>query len=140
MKKLRKSVISILAFAILCTACRSGVAAPSLDRTPVLHQDYLKSVHYFGDGWAVNFWNCEPDQIDAQLDRIVADGFNSIILVLPWREFQPEIGDGRLNGYAADQLRLVFEKAEEKNWELCCGRVIPGIIMRRTAFFPAIIS
>ena len=114
MKKLRKSVISILAFAILCTACRSGVAAPSLDRTPVLHQDYLKSVHYFGDGWAVNFWNCEPDQIDAQLDRIVADGFNSIILVLPWREFQPEIGDGRLNGYAADQLRLVFEKAEEK--------------------------
>ena len=83
MKKLRKSVISILAFAILCTACRSGVAAPSLDRTPVLHQDYLKSVHYSGDGWAVNFWNCEPDQIDAQLDRIVADGFNSIILVLP---------------------------------------------------------
>lgn len=63
----------------------------------------------------LNFWNCELDQIDAQLDRIVSDGFNSLILVLPWREFQPDISDKYLNAYAADQLILVLKKAEERN-------------------------
>lgn len=117
MRKLRKFIICISALIILCAGCRSGlpVSAPPLEQVPVLHQDYLKSAHYFGDGWAVNFWNCELDRINQQLDRIAADGFNSIILVLPWREFQPEIRGGQLNDYAADQLRLVLEKAGERN-------------------------
>lgn len=114
MEKLRKFVICVSAIAVLCTGCQPGISASSLERFPALHKDYLKSVHYFGDGWALNFWNCELDQIDAQLDRIVADGFNSIILVLPWREFQPDIGDGQLNAYAAEQLRLVLERAGER--------------------------
>lgn len=115
MKKIRKYLICILMVVVLGMGCHSETAAPSLERLPEPHKDYLKSVHYFGNGWALNFWNCELDQIDEQLDRIVSDGFNSIILVLPWREFQPDIGDGQLNAYAADQLRRVFEKAGERN-------------------------
>ena len=114
MKKMRIIAIYILILAVLCAGCRTGPSASSLERLPELHKDYLKSVHYFGDGWALNFWNCELDRIDDQLDRIVADGFNSIILVLPWREFQPDIRGGQLSVYAADQLRLVLEKAGER--------------------------
>lgn len=52
---------------------------------------YLKSVTYFGDEWVLNFWNSETDHLEKDLEQIREDGFNSIILVVPWREFQPEM-------------------------------------------------
>ena len=53
--------------------------------------EYLKSVTYFGDAWPINYWGTEDDNMGANFARIKADGFNSIILVIPWREFQPGI-------------------------------------------------
>ena len=51
--------------------------------------EYLKSVTYVGDAWPINYWGTEDDNMGANFARIKADGFNSIILVIPWREFQP---------------------------------------------------
>ncbi len=51
--------------------------------------EYLKSVTYFGDAWPINYWGTEDDNMGTNFARIKADGFNSIILVIPWREFQP---------------------------------------------------
>ena len=50
---------------------------------------YLKSATYYSDDWVINFWNSESKNMDAELAQIAEDGFNSIILVIPWREFQP---------------------------------------------------
>ena len=70
---------------------------------------YLKSATYYSDDWVCNFWNSESDNMEAELAQIRADGFNSIILVLPWREFQP--GDGSYNSYAFEKLDRVMNAA-----------------------------
>lgn len=70
---------------------------------------YLKSATYYSDDWVVNFWNCESDNMDQELAKISADGFNSIILCVPWREFQP--GGGNLNSYCVEKLDRVMNTA-----------------------------
>ncbi len=100
------------AAAVLCAGCGAKNTGAKSRTIPVLGEDYLKSAHYFADGWSLNFWNCELDQIDSQLEQIAADGFNSIILVIPWREFQPDLDSMELDGRAARQLRFVLEKAQ----------------------------
>lgn len=72
---------------------------------------YLKSATYYSDDWVVNFWNSESSRMDEELAQIAADGFNSIILVVPWREFQPETSPCTYNDYAWDKLDRVMEAA-----------------------------
>lgn len=74
--------------------------------------EYLKSVTYFGDEWPINYWNSEDKNMDENFSRIVGDGFNSIILVIPWREFQPLNADEKYNQAAFDRLERVMERAE----------------------------
>lgn len=98
----------------LCLALLAGCATATPSSTiPIMGTDYLKSAHYFADGWPINFWNCELDDLDNQLTQIAADGFNSIILVVPWREFQPDIQSQALADYPAQSLRTILEKAAE---------------------------
>ena len=40
------------------------------------------------------------DNLDADFRQIKEDGFDSIILVIPWREFQPDMSPIRYNQYA----------------------------------------
>lgn len=74
---------------------------------------YLKSVTYFGDEWPINYWGSEDENMSANFAKIKADGFNSIILVIPWREFQPEDGREEWNQAAFDKLHQVMACAEE---------------------------
>ena len=78
---------------------------------------YLKSVTYFGDEWPINYWGSEDENMSANFAKIKADGFNSIILVIPWREFQPENGKEEWNQAAFDKLHKVMTCAEEHNRE-----------------------
>ena len=73
---------------------------------------YVKSATYFADEWPINFWNSEMDFLEEDLKQIQADGFDSIILVIPWREFQPEISPIRYNDYAFDKLEEVMYMAD----------------------------
>ena len=52
-------------------------------------QGYIRAVHYFGDGWPVNCWST-MNRAGAREDfrQIREDGFNAVILVVPWRGFQ----------------------------------------------------
>ena len=61
---------------------------------------YLKSATYYSDDWVINFWNSESSHMDEELKQIREDGFNSIILVVPWREFQPSMAPEHYNDYA----------------------------------------
>lgn len=72
---------------------------------------YLKSATYYSNDWVINFWNSESSNMDAELARIAQDGFNNIILVVPWREFQPGTEPCTYNDYAWEKLDRVMESA-----------------------------
>lgn len=74
----------------------------------------LKSVTYVSDAWVINFWNTESDHMEEELAQIASDGFNSIILAIPWREFQPEASPARYNSYAFDKLDRIMQAAQEQ--------------------------
>lgn len=76
---------------------------------------YLKSATYYSDDWIINFWNSESANMDEELARIAEDGFNNIILVVPWREFQPAVSPCVYNSYAWDKLDKVMETAARHN-------------------------
>ncbi len=75
--------------------------------------EYLISATYFGDEWPMNFWNSEFTNLSGDLQRIASDGFNSIILVIPWREFQPSMDPIEYNERAFDKLRIAITEAEK---------------------------
>lgn len=74
---------------------------------------YLKSVTYFGDEWPINYWGSEDKDMAANFEKIREDGFNSIILVVPWREFQPAEGMNEFNDAAFNRLDEVMQCAED---------------------------
>lgn len=82
---------------------------------------HLRSATYYSDDWVINFWNSESVHMEEELARIAEDGFNSIILAVPWREFQPETAPVRYEDYAWKKLDCVMEAA---------GKQGLGVILR----------
>lgn len=75
---------------------------------------YWISAHYFADASLMNLWDSEFENIDEDFEKIKSDGFNSIILLIPWGQFQPGIGKSNLyNQDALEKLDRVMEKADE---------------------------
>ena len=72
----------------------------------------MKSATYYSDDWVVNFWNSESSCMEEELAQIAADGFNSIILAVPWQEFQPQMEPVRYESYALEKMDRVMEAAE----------------------------
>ena len=70
--------IFALSFTSAFTPCEAEAAEPP----------YLRAATYVSDAWVSNFWNTESDHMDAELAQIAADGFNSIVLVIPWRSLR----------------------------------------------------
>lgn len=91
---------------LMITACPSGQAMAA--SAP----HYMKSATYVSDVWVSNFWSSESDHMDEELAQIAADGFNSIILVIPWREFQPSIEPISYNSYTFKKLDKIMKSAE----------------------------
>ncbi len=70
---------------------------------------FIKSAHYFSSAWPKTFWQeFEEDDVDAELKQIKADGFNTIVLTVPWRGF--EVGFDKNQTQSNEKLyeRLVF--------------------------------
>lgn len=91
----------------------SQLAEQSDDMDLSTKNDYMISAHYFADGWPMNFWNAGWDMIDQDLEQIKRDGFNTIIVVVPWREFQPGINPTRYDEEIWDRLHDLIETAEK---------------------------
>ncbi len=50
---------------------------------------YLRAAHYFGDGWPLNCWSTmNPGQARVDFAQMRNDGFNAVILLVPYRGFQ----------------------------------------------------
>jgi hypothetical protein len=51
--------------------------------------EMIKAAHYFSDAWPKTFWQeFEIDKVESELEQIKSDGFNTIVLVIPWRGFE----------------------------------------------------
>ena len=91
-----------------------ALAWPAAAETAATPPEYLKAVTYASDAWVINFWNTESDHMEEELAQIAADGFNSIILVIPWREFQPGTNPVSYNNYAFQKLDVIMRAAEQQ--------------------------
>lgn len=75
----------------------------------------LTSATYCSDAWVINFWNSESSRMEEELRQIKADGFNSIVLAVPWREFQPTANPVSYNPYAWEKLHRVMKTAQQED-------------------------
>jgi hypothetical protein len=71
---------------VLTTSCSQN---DTNTEVPKHTTDFIKSAHYFSSAWPKTFWQAfeEPD-VAAELNQIKADGFNTIVLTVPWRGFE----------------------------------------------------
>ena len=70
---------------------------------------YVKSVHYFSSAWPKTFWqNFEKQAVRPELQQIKADGFNTIVLTVPWRGFEKNFNADKTTSIEAMYQRLDF--------------------------------
>lgn len=102
--------LSLLSMSILCGFMPAAEYAAGKDK--------VKAVTYFGDAWPINFWSSEMDGMAQDFQKIREDGFNHIILCVPWNEFQPEVlgmpeVQNKFNTEALSRLDAVMSDAEK---------------------------
>ncbi len=69
-------------------------------------------VTYFGKSWPVAFWNSDLRGTEADFKQIRSDGFNTLVLVVPWGEFQPGVAPIRFNDAAYARLSKLCKHAK----------------------------
>jgi len=75
---------------------------------------YLRAAHWFGDAWQINFWNTDLEAIvERDFQRIVDDGFNTVVLVVPWPGFAPDPRVGDLDPERSARLLGLMRTAED---------------------------
>lgn len=73
---------------------------------------YLRAAHWFDDGWPAGFWSGDLEKrAEADFAAIRDDGFNTIVLVVPWPVFAPLPTSGQLDASRVDQLRTLIRTA-----------------------------
>ena len=103
---------------MLALICLLGIMIPQMNALAMEKPEYLKSVTYFGDEWPINYWGSEDKDMAANFEKIRQDGFNSIILVIPWREFQPCTNPITYNDYAFGALKRVVTAAKDNELDV----------------------
>lgn len=94
MAQIRRLAAVALAASLL-SACTEQAAAPSgLPAVPSATGDGarrpLVGSHYFGNAWPVNFIaGFRRADVPGDFRRLADDGFNSVVLVVSWGDFQP---------------------------------------------------
>jgi hypothetical protein len=88
----------------------SDALSPRQHRAPPKH---IAAAHYFGDHSPISFW-CDQrmERVPEQMARLRDDGFNCIILVLPWPLFQSTIHDSTLSPWYVARLKFVLSEVE----------------------------
>lgn len=108
----KKSLVRTLGMSMTALAAAAAITVSGIQSEA--SSSYLKAATYVSDAWVSNFWNSESDHMEEELAQIAADGFNSIVLVIPWREFQPGVLPISYNRYAFQKLDKVMSAAQAK--------------------------
>ena len=73
---------------------------------------FTKAATYVGNEWPVNFWNSEMNTLQEDFEKIREDGFNAVVIIVPWRQFQPDLSSRRKNQSAYESLSRILDAAE----------------------------
>lgn len=77
---------------------------------------FIKAVTYFGRGNPLNFWYERfEDYIDADFSRLREEGFNSLILLVPWANVQLTVHPPTYKLFVLSRIEYVMQKAVEYN-------------------------
>lgn len=75
---------------------------------------FLKGTHYFGDGSPINMWaTIDKRKIQGDLENFASEGFNTIVLLIPWSGFQPDINSKELNSHYISILKKILTQANK---------------------------
>ena len=81
---------------------------------PPERPDYVRATHYFGDGWALNFLQIvDSASLKRDMAQIVEDGFNTVILVIPWRGLQTDHMVPAYDAFYLSQLKRCLAAADK---------------------------
>ncbi len=70
---------------------------------------FIKATYFFGNSSPFNFWNSSDFYLTkSYFTQIKKDGFNTIILIVPWREFQNDLS-------CYEKLNFYLKEAEKSN-------------------------
>ena len=117
MRKYTLLILLLLAAVVIITGFWRGLVPHETSRVPQTDNKLplIKAVHYFSSGLPASFWGgFEYSQVDDDFAQIKADGFNTIILVIPWRGFETGFEDGVPKpSLLYDRLDWLLEKIDQ---------------------------
>jgi hypothetical protein len=112
MKWIANGFISALIFAMLLFNTTAAIARVGVDAGS--NEKFIVATHYYGlkeYSWPVNYLNAiKPSDIDTELQAIKKMGFNTIILLASWSEFEPIIG--KPNNMAYRKISTIIATAK----------------------------
>lgn len=132
-------------FLVLLTVAFALTVKNQPTRGPLQTNSYpeqIKAVHYFASSWPKTFWgDFEKSEVEDDLLQIKADGFNTVILVIPWMGFETGFDTGTPQPSPLyERLEWLLEKIDQSgldfglrvsfphnfdpengivNWEIC---------------------
>lgn len=113
-------VLTLVGAGLFPWLSRPSAPSPELVSEPVHDAiPYVRAAHWFGSGWAVNLWNTDLE-VRAQSDfsAIKEDGFNTVVLVVPWSGFAPDPRSGELDAHRVERLLGLMRLADRMDLDV----------------------
>jgi len=107
--------IFLILLILLVVSCSEKQAS---DQVNTHSEKFIKAAHYFSSAWPKTFWEeFEESQVDNDLQQIKRDGFNTIVLVVPWMGFETGFQNKRTtsNEKLYKRLEFVLSKIKANN-------------------------
>ncbi len=76
---------------------------------------FIRGAHFFGSASPLNFWDTfRAREVDPFLQQLQDDGFNAVLLVLPWAQFQPSVSPPRYDQALLSRLEAIMDAAARR--------------------------
>ncbi len=132
-RKARGVLLATLLGVSLITSACSAVSKTSPPLPPVRK---IAAATYFGNSWPVDFWASDLSYAPADFQTMKDNGFNAVVLVVPWGYFQPDLNANSFNSQAFNRLNTVIQDAKQAGlgvllrisyeWDMYPGDQQPG--------------
>ena len=87
------------------------------DKYDMWSYPFIKAVTYFGRDSPLTFWGSDriEDHIRQDFAQFLSEGFNTLILVIPWRGFQLSVVPPKYDKIYQERLEYILDVATEFN-------------------------